>query len=74
MYDNLKILGQRLRLVKKEVAKFHMKVEDALIVTIDGAANQIFCQEKISRKRVKYMFKEILIIIIIIISIVGLNF
>lgn len=49
MYDNLKILGKDYAWLKKEVAKFHMKVEDALIVTIDGA-NQIFCQEKTKKK------------------------
>ena len=35
--------------LKKEVGKFKMKPEEALIVTIDGA-NQIFCQKKSQKK------------------------
>lgn len=31
--------------LKKEVGKFKLKPEDALVVTIDGK-NQIFCQAK----------------------------
>ena len=45
MYNNLKILGKNYTWLEKEVGKFKMKPEDALIVTIDGA-NQIFCQGK----------------------------
>jgi len=45
MYDNLKVLGKDYNWLKKEVQKFKMLPEEALIVTIDGA-NQIFCQKK----------------------------
>ena len=45
MVQNLKILGKDYEWLKKEVAKFKMKPEEALIVTIDGA-NNIFCQKK----------------------------
>ena len=45
MYNNLKALGKDYNWLKKEVAKFKMTPEEALIVTIDGA-NQIFCQKK----------------------------
>ena len=45
MEQNLKTLGKDYNWLKKEVGKFKMKPEEALIVTIDGA-NQIFCQKK----------------------------
>lgn len=45
MEQNLKILGKDYNWLKKEVGKFKIKPEEALIVTIDGA-NQIFCQKK----------------------------
>lgn len=45
MYDNLKVLGKDYNWLKKEVQKFKMTPEEALIVTIDGA-NQFFCQKK----------------------------
>lgn len=49
MYDNLKVLGKDYNWLKKEVGKFKMKPEEALIVTIDGA-NQFFCQKKSEKK------------------------
>lgn len=49
MYHNLKILGKDYNWLKKEVAKFKIKPEEALIVTIDGA-NQFFCQKKSEKK------------------------
>ena len=45
MYDNLKAIGKNYEWLKKEVGKFKIKPEDALVVTIDGK-NQIFCQAK----------------------------
>lgn len=45
MYDNLKAIGKNYAWLKKEVSKFKMQPEEALIVTIDGK-NQIFCQKK----------------------------
>lgn len=45
MYDNLKVIGKNYAWLKKEVSKFKMQPEEALIVTIDGK-NQIFCQKK----------------------------
>lgn len=49
MKDNLQKLGKDIIWLRKEVAKFKINVEDALIVTIDGKG-QIFCQEKEKRK------------------------
>lgn len=48
MYDNLKILKKDYDWLKKQVSKFGIKPEDALIVTIDGKGN-FFCQEKMGR-------------------------
>ncbi len=45
MNDNLKKLGKDYQWLKKQVNKFNMQPEDALIVTIDGQ-EQIFCQKK----------------------------
>lgn len=45
MNENLRKIGKDITWLRKEVAKFKIEVENALIVTIDGK-NQIFCQEK----------------------------
>ncbi len=45
MYENLKILKKDYDWLKKQVSKFGIKPEEALIVTIDGKGN-FFCQEK----------------------------
>lgn len=45
MHDNLKAIGKNYAWLKKEVNKFKMNPEDALIVTLDGKG-QIFCQAK----------------------------
>lgn len=45
MEQNLKIIGKNYLWLKKQVEKFNMKPEEALIVTIDGKG-QIFCQKK----------------------------
>ncbi len=45
MYDNLKKVGKDYNWLKKQVKKFNINPEEALIVTID-ANNNIFCQEK----------------------------
>lgn len=45
MNENLKIIGKDYNWLKKEVSKFHMNPEEALIVTYDGK-EQIFCQKK----------------------------
>ena len=45
MYNNLKIIGKDYNWLKKQVNKFNMEPEEALIVTLDGG-NQIFCQKK----------------------------
>ena len=45
MYDNLKKIGKNEIWLKKQVDKFKIKPENALIVTFDGK-EQIFCQEK----------------------------
>ena len=45
MYDNLKAIQKDYKWLKKEVKKFKMIPEEALIVTLDGK-NQIFCQRK----------------------------
>lgn len=45
MYENLKTIGKDYRWLEKQVEKFKMKPEEALLVTIDGKS-QIFCQKK----------------------------
>ena len=45
MYNNLKIIGKDYNWLKKQVNKFNMEPEEALIVTFDGG-NQICCQKK----------------------------
>ncbi len=45
MTKNLKEIGKDYRWLKKQVEKFHIKPEEALIVTIDGKG-QFFCQRK----------------------------
>ena len=45
MHDNLKAIGRNYDWLRKEVSKFKMLPEEALIVTFDGKG-QIFCQKK----------------------------
>ena len=45
MEKNLKIIGKNYNWLKKQVEKFNMKPEEALVVTIDGKG-QFFCQKK----------------------------
>ncbi len=45
MTENLKAIGKDYNWLKKQVEKFNMKPEEALIVTFDGKG-QIFCQKK----------------------------
>ena len=49
MSNNLKAIGKNYAWLKKEVNKFKMNPEDALIVTFDGKG-QIFCQKKNEKK------------------------
>lgn len=48
MYENLKVLKKDYNWLEKQVTKFGIKPEQALIVTIDGKG-QIFCQEKLAK-------------------------
>lgn len=50
MQENLQLLNKDYNWLKSEVGKFNIKPEDALIVTINGN-NEIFCQEKVRKKR-----------------------
>lgn len=50
MYNNLNAIGRNEEWLRKEVQKFKMKPEEALVVTIDGK-NQIFCQKKENNKK-----------------------
>lgn len=50
MEKNLQILGKNYTWLKKQVEKFKMIPEEALLVTID-AKGQIFCQKKESNKK-----------------------
>lgn len=50
MYDNLKKIGRDYNWLKREVSKFKLQPENALIVTLDGKG-QIYCQEKEKRIR-----------------------
>ena len=43
--SNLKAIGRNYAWLEKEVKKFGIRPEDALVVTVDGKG-QIFCQEK----------------------------
>lgn len=45
MHQNLKKIGKDYEWLKKQVKKFKLKPEDALLVTLDGKG-QIFCQAK----------------------------
>lgn len=45
MNKNLKAIGKNYAWLKKQVEKFNMKPEEALVVTLDGKG-QIFCQSK----------------------------
>lgn len=45
MYDNLRKIGKDYNWLKKEVSKFKIKPQEALIVTMDGKG-QFFCQSK----------------------------
>lgn len=45
MHDNLQSIGKNYSWLKKEVNKFKMEPEQALLVTYDGKG-QIFCQKK----------------------------
>lgn len=45
MHDNLKAIGKNEEWLKKQVEKFKIEPEQALVVTIDGKG-QIFCQKK----------------------------
>ena len=49
MYENLKKIGKNYNWLKKEVAKFNMKPEEALIV-IQNGDQSIFCQKKENKK------------------------
>lgn len=45
MYKNLQAIGKNYNWLKKQVSKFNIMPEEALVVTIDGKG-QIFCQKK----------------------------
>ncbi len=45
MNKNLQLIGKNYAWLKKQVEKFNMQPEEALLVTIDGKG-QIFCQKK----------------------------
>ncbi len=49
MHENLKVIGRDYNWLKKQVEKFKIKPEQALIVTFDGKG-QIFCQAKEEKK------------------------
>lgn len=50
MYENLKVLNKDYGWLKKEVGKFGILPEQALLVTIDGKGN-FFCQENSEKKK-----------------------
>ena len=49
MHANLREIGKDYNWLKKQVEKFKMKPEEALVVTMDGKG-QIFCQKKENKK------------------------
>ena len=48
MYKNLKTIWKDYNWLKKQVNKFNMEPEEALIVTFDGGS-QMFCQKKLEK-------------------------
>ena len=48
MHENLKNIGKNYEWLRKQVEKFKIKPEEALLVTIDGKGN-FFCQEKMKK-------------------------
>lgn len=50
MYENLKVLNKDYGWLKKQVEKFGILPEQALLVTIDGKGN-FFCQENSEKKK-----------------------
>ena len=50
MEENLKTIGKNYKWLAKQVEKFNIKPEEALVVTIDGK-NQFFCQEKLKKDK-----------------------
>ena len=52
MSDNLQKIGKDYTWLKKEVAKFKITPEEALLVTLDGK-QQIFCQAKNKKEKTK---------------------
>ena len=50
MKENLRKIEKDEKWLRKEVGKFHISPENALIVTYDGKG-QIFCQEKSEKKK-----------------------
>ena len=49
MHENLKAIGRNYKWLCREVEKFKIKPEEALVVTFDGK-NQMFCQAKEGKK------------------------
>ncbi len=49
MYDNLKQIGKNYEWLRKQVNKFNIKPEEALLVTINGKGS-FFCQKKEVKK------------------------
>ena len=49
MGDNLNKIGRNYKWLEKEVGKFNMKPEDALVVVLNGDGT-IFCQKKEGKK------------------------
>lgn len=45
LYENLQKIGKDQKWLEKEVKKFGIKPEDALVVTFNGKG-EIFCQKK----------------------------
>lgn len=52
MYKNLEAIGKDYNWLKKQIQKFNMMPEEALIVTMDGKG-QMFCQKKEGGKEQK---------------------
>lgn len=50
MHENLEILNKDYNWLKRQVSKFNILPEEALLVTINGKG-EIFCQEKMKGKR-----------------------
>ena len=47
MHENLKIIGKNYEWLRKQVSKFNIKPEEALLVTLDGKRANVLPRQKV---------------------------